>query len=302
VIYFDFSVGNYVKAYGTAKNFFERLEKETSVKQIIYVTGNHDATINEMVRQDLGIKNTPPRDTRHAILCRIDKGVITVDGTDNPNYNIKFLSDQYTPSVPWIVCTHLVIDEYYLAIHSHELYEWGESAWALKEILGYEENFNIEKFYEFMHIMLSATSTALHDSGDATKLIREFQEAFNSNRVKVYMPVVKRALNYISKRVETNWFTYILKKQIVKYIIKQIKKASKKSAKRDDTYVDKNRLNKYSKLLGLHNPYLISGHTHNLVRRVSKKQVNLGAFVKGSVGALYTIDFNTKGTTYQIAQ
>lgn len=271
---FDFSIAGYNKAYKAAQLFFQQINTDKLVKEIIYVPGNHDFTAWNILMHEINVIN------RIKAFGDINEqrwscpGVLK-DGKDpdkwfylhkvtrkhvHPHYGNIFLESltipqKGYPSIPFNVAYPNVYfitneNECFLLTHGH----YFEAAWAfagklLKAIarsdlkLKLSSVFNIEEIVSLNFPINELLSSGVGQAGQLTDIVRTVQREIKQKDRTSINDYIKGFKRFVPALLGFEWYqffrismTIITLNKISKRLIDQL--TQHQSSRNDDQFLD----------------------------------------------------------------
>lgn len=257
----DFSIASYDQAYAQASQFFKRLLAETSVREIIYLAGNHDGDIWQIVQHERHVinklrKNKPPESFEHSVAGILDvrknsrsfgltlNGVTPNTDSNASKYGGMFLDNitQKNGEAPLQDRIHFSFaypnlyivteTETVLVTHGHYLMTYftflGEVVGRMApEVVGEPDTYSIERMSELNFPLSQLACTGVGQAGILTTgLIRPIKnEASQPNcpQIRKYMKRVKDMLiDWIGGGCCFHFLLRILGKGVEKKVVDSI--------------------------------------------------------------------------------
>lgn len=317
---FDCSIAQYHEAFEASKGFFKAVAEQTKIKVIDINIGNHDFSLFESYGAVQGMQNDPPRPFPHVMECRVDRDdIIRLVGLPNqqesrlikpisdlvyyktllhnPNYNIPWLS-RLTPGIPWILSyPNVIINNTILVTHGHLFDVWGEFAYDLAKVLGLKIE-SLRDLCELAHPFMSASSTALTNSGKATSVFRIIQEAANNGDKETLMIYLSAFAKMIDSKTRLNKFGEWVEKVGLEYAVEWVVDTlCSKQARGDGEFPNIQNVYWYLDLMGISKDIesVVVGHSHIIVDKkiellpFKATITNTGGWLNGE-GAVCLID------------
>ena len=219
----DFSINPFEDSINKAKIFFQALQSENIVNNIIYIPGNHDKFIWDALEWEINIVNKMRNYESPVDFRRTQPGVLNMPGnslilpgvsTSQPKeYGDIFLKGLFkndSENIPIsIVYPNLYIKtakESILVTHGHML----ELAWVLlSEILFGEpelQELTIKNLEAYNIPITSLICTGVGQAGDVSKLFYKIQQEAQKNDYKRLRQALDTVFPRIDNLIELPWY------------------------------------------------------------------------------------------------